>query len=119
MKYLILFFLSLNISQASVTGVTSSCPEKAQLMANEGDKFVTIRLNGKDEKLTSVSGEAFSLQAKNPVTFRSNNKNRKLGEASLEFEMTSVVMSSLPRLIVSYSGVQNKCMVNLNGSNND
>lgn len=117
MKTLILLFLflTLNVSQASVTGATEGCSEQAQLIAHEGDKFVTIRWNGKDHKLSSITGAPFSLQGKNPVTFRSSDKNHKLGDATLEFEMTSIVMSSLPRLIVSFSGIQKKCMVKLNG----
>ncbi len=105
MQYLILLILSFNITQASVTGVTEACPVKAQLIANEGEKFVTVRMNGKDEKLTSVSGAPFSLQAKDPVTFR----NKKL-----KFEMTSVVMSSLPRLVLYSAGMKKQCMVKLN-----
>ncbi len=117
MKYLILFFLILNISHASVTGVTEGCSENAQLIANEGDKFVIIRMSGKDYKLTSLTGKPFSMQGKDPVIFRSNDKNHKLGDTSLEFEMTSMVMSSLPRLVVSLSGIQKKCMVYMNGAN--
>lgn len=104
MHYLILILI-FNITQASVTGVTEACPEKAQLIANEGEKFVTIRMNGKAEKLTSDSGAPFSLQAKDPVSF--SNKN-------LRFEMTSVVMSSLPRLVLYSAGMKKQCMVKLN-----
>ncbi len=115
MKYLLLFFLLHNFSQASVTGVTEGCSERAQLIANEGDKFVIIRMNGKDQKLSSITGAPFSLQAKDPVIFKSSDKNHKLGDASLEFEMTSMVMNILPRLTVSFSGIQKKCMVSING----
>ncbi len=109
MKYFFFILLSLNFSHASVTGFTEECPLSAQLVANEGDKFVTVKIMGKDEKLTSVSGEPFSLQAKNPVTFRGED---------LEFEMTSVVMSSLPRLVFRNAGLQKKCRVNLHGTIN-
>lgn len=118
MKYLLTIFLLINSAYASVTGASEGCPEKAQLIANEGEKFVIVRRAGKDNRLESVSGKPFSLQGKEPVIFRTNDKNHKLGDVSLEFEMTSVVMSSLPRLTVSYSGVQNKCRVNIYGNEN-
>jgi hypothetical protein len=113
LNLLSILLLSNIINAATTTGTTAGCPERAELIANEGDKFVTIRMNGKDHRLNSTSGKPFGLQSKDPVTFRSDDKNHKLGEPSLEFEMTSVVMSSLPRLNVSYSGVQNKCRVDL------
>lgn len=116
MKFLLSIFLLINSAYAAVSGASEGCPEKAQLIANEGDKFVVIRRNGKDTRLDSVSGKPFSLQGKEIVLFRTNDKNHKLGDVSLEFEMTSVVMSSLPRLTVSYSGVQNKCRVNIYGN---
>ena len=107
MKFLYSLLLLINSAYAAVSGITEGCPENAQLIANEGDKFVIIRRNGKDSRLESVSGEPFSLQGKAPVTFRSKD---------LEFEMTSVVMSSLPRLTVTSSGMQNKCRVNIYGN---
>ena len=116
MKKLLLIFLLINSAYAAVTGSSEGCPEQAQIIANEGDKFVIVRRNGKDTRLESVSGKSFSLQGKDIVIFRSNEKNHKQGDVSLEFEMTSVVMNSLPRLTVTYSGVQNKCRVNIYGN---
>lgn len=116
MKNLLTIILFLNSAYASVTGTTEDCSEKVQLIANEGEKFVIVRRNNKDFRLESVSGQPFSLQGKDPVIFRTKDKNRKLGDVSLEFRMTSVVMSSLPRLKVTYSGVQNECRVNMHGN---
>lgn len=116
MKYIFTIFFLINSASASVFGTVEGCPEKAQLIASEGEKFVIVRRNNKDSRLESVSGKPFSLQGKDPVIFRTNDKNRKLGDISLEFEMTTMVMSSLPRLTVTYSGVQNKCWVNLYGN---
>lgn len=116
MKNLLIIILLLNSAYASVIGTIEGCPEKAQLIANEGEKFVIVRRNNKDSRLESVSGKPFSLQGKDPVIFRTKDKNRKLGDVSLEFEMTTMVMSSLPRFTVTYSGVQNKCWVNIYGN---
>ncbi|MFL5786226.1 MAG: hypothetical protein ACJ76H_16525 [Bacteriovoracaceae bacterium] len=117
MYVLFLSFLLVNFSHAITSiGTTSGCPEKAELVAHEGDSFVTIKLNGKKWKLISTEGKRFSRQAKEPVTFRTQDNDPTKGEPTLEFEMTSMVMSSLPRLVVSYSGVQNKCRVELHES---
>lgn len=93
--------------------VYAACPEKVDVLANEGDKFVIVKLNGKEWKLTST--QAFSYQAKTPVTFLTKGNDPMKGEPTLEFEMPSMVMSSLPRLTISYSGRQDKCRVNIYG----
>jgi hypothetical protein len=108
--FLMIFFHPFTYA-VSTFGMTSGCPQDGALLANEGDPFVIVKLNGKEWILYSESGKKFSLQAKEPVTFRSKNNDPMKGEPTLEFEMTSMVMNSLPRLVVSYSGVQNKCRV--------
>ena len=109
MRILLSIFLLINSAAAAVTGTLEGCSETAQLIAHEGDKFVIVRRNGKDSRLESVSGKPFSLQARDQVTFRN---------ADLEFEMTSVVMSSLPRLTVKNAGLQSICRVNIYGTEN-
>ena len=113
MRSLFLFFLLTSfVHAAPTTGTTEGCPEKAELIAREGDRFVIVKLNGRVWKLTS--DKPFCLQGQEPVTFTSTYDPMK-GMPSLEFQMTSVVMSSLPRLIVSYSGRQDICRVKLYG----
>lgn len=107
MRILLSIFLLINSAYAAVTGTLEGCSENAQLIANEGDRFVIIRRNGTDSRLESVSGKPFSLQGKEPVIFRNSD---------LEFEMTSVVMGSLPRLKVKSAGWQNTCRVNIYGN---
>lgn len=114
MIFLSLLFLTQIVSAAPDLGVTQGCREKAELIAHEGDKFVTVRINGENYKLTS--DKIFSFQSKEPVTFRALTNDPMKGDPSLEFQMTSMVMSSLPKLIVRYSGRMETCGVYFNGT---
>lgn len=115
MKTLFLFtsLFLLPRAQAAVLGTPMNCPEKIQVEANEGDTFVSVTREGKTHKLLSTSGAPFSLQSKKSVTFSSDDKNNKLGDASLEFEMPAMVSAQMPRLTVTLSGVQHKCAVEI------
>lgn len=115
MKTLLFIIFLTSLSQASVTGTTHGCPENAQLIANEGEQFVTVRLGNKETKLLSVSGKPFSTSSPETVSFRSDDKNSRLGDVSLELEMPAMVSGNLPRLIVTHSGIQNKCKVEIYG----
>lgn len=112
MKFLILLFIiNIPVYAAPSIGTTEGCPAKAEVIASEGDKFVVVKLNGAKWKLTST--KPFSFQAKEPVTFRSVMNDPMRGDPNFEFVNTSLTMSSLPRLTISYSGRQDKCQVRI------
>lgn len=110
---LFLFLINIPVYAAPYVGTTQGCPAKAEVIASEGDKFVVVKLDGARWKLTST--KPFSFQAKEPVTFRSVMSDPMKGIPDIEFNMTSMQMSSLPRLTISYSGRQDKCQVDING----
>ena len=106
MKTILFILLTLNLAHA-VTGLTEGCSEKAVVMANEGEKFVTVKIGNTSVRLESLSGQPFSMEGKETVTFVSPDRKTS-------FEMTSVVMNSLPRLKIH----NKKCAVNLHGPTN-
>lgn len=117
MKILIFIFLFSHASFSAMTsGNISGCTEKGSVIAKEGDSFVFVKLHGKEWKLTSHSKEKFSLQSKKTLTFRSLDNDPMKGEPTLEFEMPGMMENTAPHLVLSYSGVQHKCRVDLHES---
>ncbi len=70
---LVSFNLSAAVNWTSV-GETENCPQKIEVFAKDGEKFVEVAMNGKRTKLFSVDKTAYSAETPRTTEFTSLDK---------------------------------------------
>jgi hypothetical protein len=97
-----------------VAETTTSCKEKIQVLAKEGEKFVYVADGDAKTKLFAEDGTAFSETNGKEVVF-SNAKDKSLDAADKRFTFTqpSMVDGNPPKINVVMNGVKDNCKLNL------
>jgi hypothetical protein len=97
-----------------VAETTTSCKEKIQVLAKDGEKFVYVADGDAKTKLFAEDGTAFSETNGKEVVF-SNAKDKSLDAADKRFTFTqpSMVDGNPPKINVVMNGVKDNCKLNL------
>ena len=91
---------------------TSTCNEKFQVLAKEGEKFVYVREGDIKTKQFAADGSAFSEQNGKAVEF-TNAKNLNDTSKRFTFIQPSMVDGNPPKLNVAMNGDKNNCKMKL------
>jgi len=94
---------------------TVSCPQDVQILAKEGEKYVLASYNGTQHKLFSSDQTTYTPRALKSQEFASDITKEKylLGEPTFVFEQQGEVEGNPPKLVISLSGVQHRCRMNI------
>ena len=93
-----------------VAETTTSCKDKIQVLAKEGEKFVYVADGDAKTKLFAEDGSAYSETSGKAVTF-SNEKEKSAKHFS--FTQPSMVDSNPPQINLATNGVRDNCKMNL------
>lgn len=113
MKHL-LFISLMSLSTLSiasdwkVVAETTSCDEKIQVLAKEGEKYVLAVKGEEKTKLFSKDGKAFKENAFNSSEFVS-----KGADATYTFIHPSYVEANPPKIDVAFHGAKKRCKMEL------
>lgn len=93
-----------------VVAETTSCDEKVQILAKEGEKYVLAVQGGVKHKLIARDGSAFHENTMKTTEFVTDAKaDHKLGEPTYTYIQPSYVEGNPPKVDVAYSGVKKRC----------
>ena len=97
-----------------VAETTTSCKEKMQVFAKEGEKFVYVADGDTKIKLFAEDGSAFSQQNAKAVTY-TNASDKNLDDAAKRFTFVqpSMVDGNPSKLNVAMNGVKDNCKMKL------
>lgn len=119
MKFLLLLvltFMTMLSARADwkIVASTTSCLDKIEVLAKEGETFVYVLDGGKKIKLDSVDGSAFSQESGKMVTFTNKNNSSLMPESKrFVFDRPSVVDGNPARLEILNDSGAKKCKMKL------
>ena len=121
MKYLLLISLLSMTSLVwaakdwKVVAETTTCDDKVQIMAKDGEKYVLAVQGDVKRKLVARDGSAFNENAMKTTEFVSDVKSDdyRLGDPTYTFIQPSYVEGNPPKIDVSYSGTKKRCKMEL------
>lgn len=98
-----------------VVAETTSCDEKVQILAKDGEKYVLAVQGDMKRKLIARDGSAFNENTMKTTEFVSDVKSEeyKLGEPTFTFIQPSYVEGNPPKIDVAYSGTKKRCKMEL------
>lgn len=88
---------------------TINCAEKVLVLAKDGEKFVKVVKNGKEENLYAKNETPFQKDTPHKILYLSNIEDKKLGDETYTFVQPAMMESILPKIEISRSGVQHRC----------
>lgn len=107
----ILSFSSLAFSapEWKVVAETTSCDEKIQVLAKEGEKYVKAVRGNEETKLFAKDGSVFHENNMKMTEFVSE----KASDVKYTFMQPSYVEANPPKIDVSYNGTKKRCKMSL------
>lgn len=104
-SFLIFSLLSMNVFAAAdwvSLGETENCPEKVEVFAKEGEKFIEVSVGNKRTKLFSVDKSAYVKDTPRTTEFTSLDK-------SLTYFQPGMADGNPPKLSLMSSGSKEIC----------
>ena len=95
-----------------VAVTTTSCKEKVQVMAKDGEKFVRVTDGSNETKLFAEDGSAFSEQNAKAVVY-SNKSDKSLTAKHFTFTQPAMVDGNPPKIEIATNGVKDHCKLSL------
>lgn len=97
-----------------VAETTTTCKEKLQVFAKEGEKYVYVADGDSKIKLFAEDGSAFSEQNAKPVVYtNATDKNLTEADKRFTFNQPSMVDGNPAKLVVASNGVKDNCKMKL------
>lgn len=90
---------------------TTDCPEKAQILAKDGEKFVKLVHGGQEEKLFPQDGSAFAADTPHKVMFESAKTEGLVAKKKYSFFRPAVMESTAPKLMINNKGKEQRCQM--------
>lgn len=106
-----LTFHSFAAAEWKTIAETSNCPEKVQIMAKEGEKFVKLVHGGEEEKLFAQDGSAFTRDTPHKVMFVSPKTEGLVSAKSYSFFRPAMMESTAPKLMINAKGKELRCQM--------